>query len=59
MEKDFDSWNKQKKRLDFNENNAIISQIRLIDTKRLVNQIGFIDQERLCEIKKTIRNLFR
>lgn len=36
---------------------AIISQIRLIDTKRLVNQIGFISNEQLSIIKKSIKDL--
>lgn len=38
---------------------AIISQIKLIDTKRLVNQIGFIKTSKLNEIKKAIWNLIR
>lgn len=36
---------------------AIISQIRLIDTKRLVNQIGFIKSEILTKIKKSIKDI--
>ena len=41
------------------DNYAILSQIRLIDTKRLVNQIGFIDTQKLDLIKKAIYNLMR
>lgn len=40
-------------------NFAILSQIRLIDTKRLVNQCGFVDENILSEIKKAIFNLIR
>jgi len=36
---------------------AIISQIRLIDTKRLSNKIGIIDKERFSEIKKAVKDL--
>lgn len=43
-----------------NKNNfVILSQIKLIDTKRLINQIGFIQKNRLDEIKKAIWNLIR
>ena len=43
-----------------NTNNyAILSQIRLIDTKRLVNKIGSIDNRKLFLIKKAIYNLMR
>lgn len=38
---------------------AILSQIRLIDTKRLVNQVGFVDDVKLKLIKKAIYNLMR
>lgn len=37
---------------------AIISQVRLIDTKRLINQIGFIHKDNLSKIKKAIQNIF-
>ena len=36
---------------------AIISQIRLLDTKRLVNKIGILNKERFEEIKKAIKDL--
>lgn len=35
---------------------AIISQIRLIDTKRLVNKIGVLDVERFNIIRKAIKD---
>ncbi len=36
---------------------AIMSQIRLIDTKRLINKIGMVDQTIFEEIRKTARGL--
>ena len=36
---------------------AIISQIRLLDTKRLVNKIGTLNKEKFEETKKAIKNL--
>ncbi len=41
------------------KNYAILSQIRLIDTKRLVNQVGFVSGQKLYEIKKAIWKLLR
>ena len=41
------------------DNYAILSQIKLIDTKRLVNQIGFIEYNLLSKIKKAIWDLIR
>lgn len=37
---------------------ALMSQIRLIDTKRLVNKVGFLDQEIFEEIRKAVKMLF-
>jgi len=36
---------------------AIISQIRLLDTKRLVNKIGTLNKEKFEEIKKAVKDL--
>ena len=36
---------------------AIISQIRLIDTKRLINKIGFVDRKIFGKIRKTAKDL--
>jgi mRNA-degrading endonuclease toxin of MazEF toxin-antitoxin module len=36
---------------------AIVSQIRLVDTKRLVNKIGFIDKDLFQKIRKVIKDL--
>ena len=36
---------------------AIISQIRLVDTKRFVNRIGIMDIERFDAIRKAVRGL--
>lgn len=37
---------------------VITSQIRLIDTKRLINKIGVIDQKLFEEIRKAVKSLF-
>jgi mRNA interferase MazF len=34
---------------------AILSQMRVIDTKRLINKIGVLDKEKFTNIKKAIR----
>jgi mRNA-degrading endonuclease toxin of MazEF toxin-antitoxin module len=39
------------------DNFVIISQIRLIDTKRLHDRIAILDQNKFDEIRKAIRNL--
>ena len=40
------------------EASAIISQIRLIDTKRLVEKIGFLNKSKFNEIRKAVKDLF-
>lgn len=35
-----------------------LSQVRLFDTKRLVNKMGKLDKGKFNEIRKTIRNWF-
>lgn len=37
---------------------ALISQIKVINTKRLVNKIGIIKEELFYEVRKTVRDLF-
>ena len=39
------------------EASAIISQIRIVDTKRLANKIGAVNKEKFKEIKKAVKNL--
>jgi len=43
-----------------NERNsfAIISQIKLIDTRRLVDKVGMLNQEKFTELKNAIKNMF-
>lgn len=36
---------------------VIISQLRLIDTKRLLHKIGFVEKERFGEIKNAIKSM--
>lgn len=40
------------------EASALLSQMRVIDTRRLVEKIGFLDQVIFSELKKTVRGLF-
>jgi mRNA interferase MazF len=40
------------------ENSAIISQMRIVDTKRLVDKIGFLDKDKFEIIRKAIREIF-
>ena len=37
---------------------ALLSQVRSIDTRRLVEKIGFLDKEKFNELRKNARNLF-
>jgi len=37
---------------------ANISQIRVIDTKRLVEKVGFLDKNVFVKLRKSIRDLF-
>jgi mRNA interferase MazF len=39
------------------ENSVIISQIKVIDTKRLIDRIGFLDTEKFEEVRKTIKGI--
>jgi len=37
---------------------VIISQIKVVDTKRLIYKIGFLDKDIFINITKTIKDLF-
>ena len=37
---------------------ALISQMRVIDSKRLIHKIGYLDKKMFIEIRKTVRSLF-
>ena len=39
------------------EASAIISQMRVVDTKRLVNKVGFIDKEVFERIRKAVKDI--
>lgn len=45
--------------IDKKENNAILSQIRLIDAKRLVKKIGMISEEDFISLKRKISKLLK
>ncbi|MBI4087162.1 type II toxin-antitoxin system PemK/MazF family toxin [Candidatus Kaiserbacteria bacterium] len=40
------------------EAKALLSQLRVIDTRRLVEKVGFLDKEIFAELRKAVRNLF-
>lgn len=62
--KDFDVWNVKKKCAEKEKSiqgkkaSAILSQIRVVDTRRLVEKIGFLDKEIFKQLRKTARSLF-
>lgn len=37
---------------------ALLSQMRIIDTRRLVEKVGFMDKQVFAELKKALKNLF-
>jgi len=37
---------------------ANISQIRVVDTRRLAEKVGFLDKEMYDELKKRIKTMF-
>lgn len=44
--------------VDGREARANLSQIRVVDTRRLVEKIGFLDKAVFAELRKTARKLF-
>jgi mRNA interferase MazF len=44
-------------KLEGKDASAIISQIRVVDTKRFVNKIGKLEKEKFEEIRKVVKNL--
>ena len=43
--------------VDGKQASALLSQIRIIDTKRLVNKVGFIDKEIFNNIRKAAKDM--
>lgn len=43
--------------VDDKESFAIISQIRLVDTKRLINRLGILEEEIFYKIKKAVKDI--
>ncbi|OGM96169.1 MAG: hypothetical protein A3B86_02535 [Candidatus Yanofskybacteria bacterium RIFCSPHIGHO2_02_FULL_38_22b] len=37
---------------------ALLSQMRIIDTRRLVEKVGFMDKQAFTELKKALKDLF-
>ncbi len=46
------------KKVQGKDASAVISQIRVLDTKRLIYKIGFLDKDIFDNIRKTIKGLF-
>lgn len=44
-------------KVDGEEAHALLSQIRVVDTKRLVRKIGYLDKEVFEHIRKTIKDM--
>lgn len=44
--------------VDGKESSVIISQLRLVDTKRLINKVGYLNNEVFLNITKAIRSFF-
>ena len=44
-------------KIDGEEARALLSQIRVIDTKRLVRKIGYLDKEVFKHIRKTVKDM--
>ncbi|MCX6738683.1 MAG: type II toxin-antitoxin system PemK/MazF family toxin [Candidatus Parcubacteria bacterium] len=44
-------------KVDGKEAFVIVSQIRLVDTRRFVNKIGFVDKDMFQKIRKVIKDL--
>ena len=43
--------------VDNKKASAIISQMRVVDTKRFINQVGVVDKEIFDTIRKTGKNM--
>ena len=43
--------------VDGKKAHALLSQIRVVDTKRLVSKVGFLDKEIFEVIRKAVRNM--
>ena len=67
--KDFDAWNEIKKKVDKTDINffykqqenfpgtyANLSQIRTIDSKRLISRMGFLSKDSFDKVRKLIRD---
>ena len=45
-------------RINERDSYAIISQIKLIDTRRLVDKVGMLNQDKFSELKNAVKNMF-
>ena len=37
---------------------ALLSQLRVVDTRRLIEKVGFLDKEIFAQLRKAVRKLF-
>ena len=62
MEKDFDSWNSSKKKIQQREHKvysaAVLSQLRLLSNRRMVQYVRTISKEEFMELVARIKQLF-
>lgn len=58
-DKDFDAWNVRKKHVHADNENKLYHEreVRLIDTRRLINKVGFVDQKLFEDIRKAVKDL--
>lgn len=45
-------------KIENEEASAVLSQMKVVDTKRLLEKIGFLDKDKFSELRKAVRNLF-
>jgi len=45
-------------RIDGKEARLLITQVRMIDTRRLLDKIGYVKKSQFEEIQKTLRNIY-
>lgn len=43
--------------IDGKQASALLSQVRVIDTKRLINKVCFLERESFARIRKTAKDL--
>lgn len=58
MKKDFDGWNEIKKKTEEEQSRLYtVREIRVVDTKRLEEKVGFLDADIFSKLRKTTKDL--